>query len=106
MAVFNAQNASAAQIITQVQVALAQFRTALQVAGSLYGWSAGVALNDLTAAPPDGPGMAQADAQDLLSAIADANGLLALFTTGTDPRNPGAGYNYGASVRRVIGPRV
>jgi hypothetical protein len=106
MAIFNAQNASAAQIIAQVQVALAQFRSGLAIAGSLYGWSSGVALDDLTAAPPDGPGMAQADAQDLLSAIADANGLLQLFLTGTDPRNPGAGYNYGASVRLVIGPRM
>lgn len=106
MTLFNAANANAATLVYQVQQALAQIRSAMQTAEALHDWSAGTALADLTAAAPDGPGMPQADAQAILSACADAYGLSQLYNTGTDPRNPGAGYVYGASQKIVIGPKV
>ena len=103
---FNASNVNTQNIINQVQQALVQIRAAMAIAEALYGWSSGVALSDLTTPPPNGPGIPQADAQAILSACADANGLALLYNTGTDPRNPGAGYVYGASQKIVIGPRV
>jgi hypothetical protein len=103
--VFNGANQNANVIITQVQTALAQIRAAMNAAANLNGWASGIALTDLTAASPDGPGMADADAQALLSACADAYGLSLLYTTGTDPRNVATGYNYGASQRLVLGSR-
>ena len=106
MPIFNASGTQASSLIGQVQTALASFRSGIEAATDLYGWSSGVSLPDLTAAPPDGPGLEETDAQDILSACADANGLLSLFLTGADPRNPPAGYNYGNSIRRVLGPRM
>lgn len=106
MTMFNGSNASPQAIIGQVQSALAQIRAAVPVAEALNGWASGVALDDLTAQPPDGPGLPEADAQAILSACADAWGWVQLYNTGTDSRNPGPGYVYGASQRIVIGPRA
>jgi hypothetical protein len=106
MTMFNAANANPQTIVSQVQAALVQIRSAMLTAQALYGWSSGTAMGDLTAAPPNGPGLPPADAQAVLSACADAYGLSLLYTTGTDPRNPGAGYVYGASQKIVIGPRM
>jgi hypothetical protein len=103
---FNGANSNAASIISQVQQALLQIRKATELGLELYGWSSAIALSDLTAAPPNGPGMPLADAQAILSACADAYGYSMLYSTGTDPRNPGAGYPYGASQKIVIGPRT
>lgn len=102
---FNAANNPSGNIIAQVQVVLIQIRDAMQAAESLQGWQSGVALADLTAQLPDGPGMSAPDAQALLSACADAGGLAQLYNTGTDTRNPPANYNYGLSQKIVIGPR-
>lgn len=106
MTLFNAANANPQQIISQVQLALVQIRNAMETAQELGGWGAGTALDDLTAQPPDGPGLPDADAQAILSACADANGLSLLYGTGTDPRNVSPGYVYGASQKTVIGPRT
>lgn len=103
---FNAVNASSQGIINQVQQVLVSVRDAMDDASRLYAWSSAIALTDLTAVPPDGPGMPEADAQAILNACADAWGLYCLYNTGTDTRNPGAGYNYGASQKIVIGPRT
>lgn len=102
---FNASNTTPQSIINQVQLGLSDIRNAMQSARVLHDWSSGIALADLTAAPPDGPGMVQADAQAVLNACADAFGFSQLYDTGTDPRNPGAGYVYGASQKIVLGPR-
>lgn len=112
---FNGSNQNPAAIIAQVQVTLLQIRDAMNAATALGEWGAGVSLDELTAPPapvdgsgdggPYGPGMNSGDAQAVLSACADAAGLASLYNTGTDPRNPPAGYNYGASQRLVIGPR-
>jgi len=103
---FNAENASAEVIIQQVQGALIQIRDAQTAAQYLRDFSAAVSLSDLTAAPPNGPGMSTATAQAILSACADAWGHAQLYQAGTDPRNPGAGYVYGASQKLVISSRT
>jgi hypothetical protein len=106
MTLFNAANANPQQMISQVQMALVQIRSAMETAQELGGWGAATALADLTAQPPDGPGMPTADAQAILSACADAEGLSLLYNTGTDPRDVSPGYVYGASQKIVIGPRT
>lgn len=104
---FNAENTTPQQIIAMVQVPLLQIREAMRAAWNLHDWAAGVSLADLTALPPDGPGMDPLDAQAVLDACADAYGHMMRYDTGTDPRpNVPADYNYGASQKRVIGPRI
>jgi len=103
--VFNAGSSNGQVIINDVRVVLTQIRSAMTAARNLNGFSSAVSLADLTAAPPGGPGMDPGDAQALLSACADANGLSLLYDTGTDPRNVPAGYVYGASQKIVLGSR-
>jgi soluble lytic murein transglycosylase-like protein len=103
---FNAGNTSPQSVISQVQQGLAQIRSAMQTAEALHDWAAAVAQADLTNPPPAGLGMPAADAQAILSACADAYGHFLLYSTGTDPRNPPAGYVYGASQKLVIGSRT
>lgn len=106
MTMFNAANANGNMIIQQVQAILAQIRDAMAAAEYLSDFQNAVALGDLTAAPPNGPGMDSTTAQDLLSACADAYGHSLLYQTGTDPRNPGAGYVYGASQKIVLSTKI
>lgn len=78
-------------------------RDALAAAGQLQTYLAGLALTDLEGAPLN---MSASDAQAVKSAIADAAGLNAVLTTGTDSRNPGAGYVYLSSMAVLIGPKT
>ncbi len=106
---FNAPNMSAGALISQVQTTLLGIRNAMDAAEDLYKWSSAVSAADLTAAPPDGPGMRQEDAEALLSACADAHALADYYNVGVPPATypqPALGYTYGASQRRVIGPRT
>jgi len=98
---FNAQYTQPGQLIGQVQQGLMAMRAAMAAVSDMYAWSSGVSSAELVAC-----GLPQADADALLSAIADAHGIAMIFNTGSDPRNPPANYVYGASVRRVIGARV
>lgn len=102
---FNPVGSSPQMIVQQVQQALAQVRDAMTAAQYLHDFTGSVSLADLTALPPDGPGMDQPTAQAILSAGADAYGHMLLYQTGTDPRNPPAGYVYGASQKIVLGSR-
>lgn len=103
---FNAANVNGQLIINNVQALLAQIRDAnTSKAQYLHDFQAEVSLADLTAVPPDGPGLDSATAQALLSACADAWGHAQLYQTGTDSRNPGAGYVYGASQKLVLSSR-
>lgn len=102
---FNAANTNATVLIQQVQVHLLQIREAMKAAEALHDFADGLTVEDLTAPSPDGPGMNQQDAQALLEACADAWGHAELYRTGTDPRKPPAGYSYGTTQKRVIGPR-
>lgn len=106
MGLVNGGGTNPQQIIQMVQVGLIQYRSAMYVAEQLNGWASAVSISDLTAAPPDGPGMMQSDAQALLSAVADMWGHSQLYQTGTDPRDVPANYDYGQSQRLVIGPRL
>lgn len=114
MTLFNAAGTSSQAIVSQVTQTLTAIRSAMDAARDLHAWSSGIADTDLTAAPPDGPGMALADADALLSACADAYALACYYGDGSDtdglppgsyPQPPSA-YAYGASQRRVIGPRM
>lgn len=102
---FNAANASGQVIISNVQAALAQIRSAMTAAKYLNDFSSAVSLADLTAPAPDGPGLDSATAQAILSACADAYGHSLLYQAGTDPRNVPAGYVYGASQKLVLASR-
>lgn len=98
---FNSANLQPGQVIERVSQSLVVVRNAMNVADNLYAWSSGISPGDL-----EGIGMAAGDAQALLSACADTWGHAQLYRTGTDPRNPPANYNYGASQRLIIGPRL
>lgn len=102
---FNGASVNGQVIVNNVTTALAQIRSAMTAARYLHDFSSAISLNDLTAVPPDGPGLDSATAQALLSACADAYGFSQLYDTGTDPRNPPAGYVYGASQKLVLGSR-
>ncbi|HEY2638950.1 MAG TPA: hypothetical protein VGI66_03575 [Streptosporangiaceae bacterium] len=88
---------------------LMNLNRALLAAEAYQTWLAGQSVASLTAAQPNGPGMDANDAQDLLDAFADANGLKQLAYTGTDSRpgtNPGATYKYMGSIIATLGPQV
>ena len=106
MAIVGGGNMAPMTVIQMFQVTLIQIKDAMNAAQSLGQWAQGVSLDDLTAEPPVGPGMDEANAQALLSAAADAWGHAQLWFNGNDPRNVPAGYNYGQSQRLVIGPRL
>ena len=90
-----------AYVINNAQSRLAALRRALLDCAQFEAWLAGLAVTDLEAAPVS---MDVTSAQAIFNAMADANGMYQLYSTGTDTRNPGAGYVYGASQRVVIGP--
>jgi hypothetical protein len=91
------------QILNNVQSKLVQLRAALEAVNDLYGWASGVSSADLV-----GIGFSQADANALLSAIADARAEYLIRTTGLPPGTypqPASAYVYGASQNQVIGPQ-
>jgi len=93
---------SRVQILANVQTRLSQLRTALQECDASFSWSSGVAAADLVAV-----GFTTADANALLSAIADAHALNLIYTTGLPPGTypqPASVYVYQASHAKVIGP--
>lgn len=88
------------QLVTQKLSAL---RAALDDVADLYQWTSGLVDTDLT-----GIGFASADADDILSAVADANGLAQIGATGLPPGSypqPASAYVYEASWARIIGPQ-
>lgn len=106
MVMFNSANLSPQGLITNVQQGLIAIRTAMNTADDMYAWSSGVALADLEALGPTG--MAQADAQAILTAIADAHALSQYYNVGLPPGTypqPPSSYVYGASQRIVISSR-
>jgi hypothetical protein len=104
MAIIGASNLTAAGILSQVARALINHRQALEVLNDLYAWSSGLSAADLTAAPIS---MSAADANALLSALADAHAEYVLHNTGQPPAaypQAASSYMYAASQNQVIGP--
>jgi hypothetical protein len=97
-------NLTAAQIESSVQNNCTALRNALYQFMKDQAWLAQYSQVDFTAAPPNGPGMSQNATAAMFSAVADANGLALLATTGTDPRNPGPDYVYMTTINAVAGP--
>lgn len=92
-----------AQTLASIQAKLKALRDALGDIEDLYGWSSGIAATDLEADLQ----FNDADAQSILSAIADANALAQVYNTGNPPSSyPQASsvYVYSATQRQVIGP--
>lgn len=92
-----------AQVLSLVQGKLVTLRNALEAVADLHGWSSGIAASDLVSL-----GFSQADANTLLAAIADANAVAQIYSTGLPPSTypqPGSAYVYAASQRQVIGPQ-
>jgi len=89
-----------AQCLSIIQGKLRSIRDSLGEARELHAWSAGLSTAEIAQAT----GLTDPDAQTLQSAMADAAGLGDLYSLGTDDRNPGPGYVYGASQIQVIGP--
>jgi hypothetical protein len=90
-----------AQIESSVQNALVALRNDLTRLQNIHAWLSAYSAGDFEGAPLSMPA---ADATAIFSAVADANGLAQLAFTGTDSRNPGAGYVYMSSVNAVAGP--
>lgn len=104
MAIVNATNLTAAQIMQQVISALRNHRQALEVINDLFAWSSGISAADLTAAPINMPA---SDANAILGAIADAHAEVLIHTTGQPPGSypqAASAYIYAASQNQVIGP--
>ncbi len=105
MAVINAGNMSAAQVMARVAQALVNHRQALEVLNDMYAWSSGIPAADLEAPPLSMPA---ADAQALLTALADAHAEYQIHVTGLPPGTypqPASAYTYGASQTALIGPQ-
>lgn len=92
-----------AQLLSQVQQSLIALRNAINVVGNFESWASGISAADLTPL-----GFSTADANTLLSAIADAAAVAQLYKTGLPPSTypqPASAYVYAASQTRVIGPQ-
>lgn len=91
------------QMLNSIQGKLMDLRRALSAVQQLESWASGVAAADLEAL-----GFNNADAEMLLSAIADAAALATIYNTGLPPLTypqPATDYVYGASQAQVIGPQ-
>jgi len=97
-------NLTAAQIMSAIQNNCVALRNALYQFAKDEAWLSQYNQEDFTAVPPDGPGLSANSVSMTFSAVADGNGLGKLATTGTDPRNPGAGYVYMESIDALAGP--
>lgn len=104
MAIFQA-GITEAYIVNNAQAKLSALRSALQECANMQAWLAGIAQADLTSAPIS---MSSADATALMSALADANAMNQIYTTGqapsTYPQVTGTPYVYAASQRVIMGP--
>lgn len=92
-----------AQVIQLVQQKLLALREALNEVADLYNWTAGISSGDLVSL-----GFASADAGLILSAVADANAIASIYSTGLPPSTypqPASTYVYQSSQARVIGPQ-
>lgn len=85
---------SSQQIIAQCTNALTRLRDAFNDCTEQH-----LFLNAHIATDLEALGMDPNTAQGLMNAMADAWGLGQIQNTGTDPRNPGAGYVYATSQR-------
>lgn len=97
MAAFTGDGKTAASITNAVQIQLGALRTALERCQDIYRWTSGLGLPDLEAI-----GFTASDAQDILSAVADANSLAVLYYGGTFGGS--LPYNFSASQAAVLGP--
>lgn len=94
---------SMVQVASNTQARLIALREALQGVQELYAWSSGVAVAELQTL-----GFSATDAASLQSAIADANAVAQIYSTGLPPSTypqPASAYVYAASQRQVIGPQ-
>lgn len=96
---------TAAEILQQAQTVLLNVRRAHEAAADLQAWMAGIGLADLT---DPAVGLSQADAEAILTAVADAAAGAQIYETGLPPGTypqPSGAYVYAASQRIVIGPQ-
>ena len=87
-----------AYVTNNAQAKLSALRRALEDAADMHQWLAAYADTDLVAL-----GFTQADADQVLAAMADANELHVLYNGG-DLGSYTLPYNFSASQRMVIGP--
>lgn len=87
------------QFINYAQLALVRHRDALLDVKKVSDGIAGYSQQDLINA-----GLTAAEASAITAAIADGMGEYNIHYSGSDPRNPGAGYIYASSQEAVIGP--
>lgn len=94
---------SSTQIVGNIQAALLQLLQALENCNNLQMALASGGLSAL-----ESTGISNADAQALLSGLADAAALYQIYQTGlppaTYPQAPLPAYVYGTSQRNVLGP--
>lgn len=92
-----------ANVLASVQSKLVALRSALDAVAQEYKWSSGVAVSDLVAL-----GFTTADANSILSAVADSNALADYYNSGHPTQGsypqPTSSYIFGASAAAVIGP--
>lgn len=101
MAIF-AAGITQAYVTNNAQAKLAALRRALHDVQDMYLWLAAYAVADLVAL-----GFTSADAQDIFTAMADANAVGQIYLTGLPPGTypqPGSAYVYATSQRVVTGP--
>lgn len=93
----------AQQLLGNVTGDLLDLRNVLARLKERYRWTSSVALSDI-----EGLGIDLVTAQDLLTAVTDANALAQIYDTGLPPGSypqPASAYPYGASQRAFLGPQ-
>jgi hypothetical protein len=104
MAIFNASNLTTGVVANGVTQVLVNLRNALDAAADLYQWSSGIAAADL-----ESLGFSADDASDILGAIADANAVNQIYTTGQPPSSypqASSAYIYEESQARIWGIKL
>jgi hypothetical protein len=79
-------------------------RQGMHDAADFQSWLAGQDDADLTAAPPDGPGLSEGTVEILRAAFADLEDLVIKVNGGTGDGNHPAPYDYTQNTKKVIGP--
>jgi hypothetical protein len=103
MAIFTAGDANAGTIVNRATQFMINLRQTFADISALQAWIVAQSDSDM-----ESIGFTAGDLSMIRSAIADANALGLIFTTGLPPGTypqPGSAYVYATSMRAIIGPR-
>lgn len=103
MTIFSAGNANVGTIVNRSIQLMLTLRETFQEIADLQAWMIAQSTSDL-----EGLGFSASDLSMLQSALADANAMAQIYTTGLPPSTypqPASAYVYANSMREIIGPQ-